>query len=237
MTVRPKVVVLVLAKAPVAGMVKTRLCPPATPEEAATLGTACFLDTMGTVLSLPWAMPVVALSGDLRRASGTAELSARLVGVTTIPQRGIDLAERLVHAHHDAHAAGEGLPVLQIGTDTPQISAATLAYAARLLTAKDGPRSVLGPATDGGWWALGLRSPEPSHMLRTVAMSRADTGMRTVEALKTMDVEPEPLTELSDVDYAADALEVAALIPGSRFASALSRMSWADPGCHGQARP
>jgi uncharacterized protein len=227
MTGRPEVVVLVLAKAPVAGVVKTRLCPPATPEEAAALAAACFLDTMDTVLSLPWALPVVALSGDLRAAHGAAEVSARLAGVATVPQRGDGLAERLVHAHHDAHGVGEGLPVLQIGADTPQVSEATLALGARLLTARYGPQSVLGPATDGGWWALGLRRPEPSSVLRTVAMSRADTGIRTVEALKNADVEPELLPELSDVDYSADALEVAARIPGSRFATALAGMVWA----------
>lgn len=212
--------VLVTAKAPEPGRVKTRLRPPATLEQAADIAAAALLDTLDTVCALGRGPVVVALSGDHRRAARRDEIDAALRRVTVIGQRGKDFAARLAHAHADAAALCPGLPVLQIGMDTPQITHRLIDSAwAALRRDRDG---VLGPATDGGWWLLGLRDPARASALRKVPMSRPDTGQRTLAALAAAGVDVASAAILSDVDTMADAREVAGMVRGSRFARAVA---------------
>lgn len=199
---------LIMAKSPIPGQVKTRLCPPLSAEEAAEVAAASLLDTLDAALATPGALPVVALAGTVRRPD-VREALARCV---VIPQRGTSFAQRLVCAHADV--ARFGLPVLQIGMDTPQVTPSLLASAARF------EEAALGFALDGGWWALGLRDPLRAAVLRDVPMSRADTGVRTLEALGGMTVETLPV--LSDVDTIVDARVVAEQVPRGRFAAALA---------------
>ncbi len=199
---------LIMAKSPVPGQVKTRLCPPLTPEEAAEVAAASLLDTVDAALSTPGAVPVVALTGIVRRE----DVREALAECVVIPQRGWTFAERLVHAHADV--ARFGMPVLQIGMDTPQVTPSLLESAARF------EEAALGFALDGGWWALGLRDPLRASVLREVPMSRADTGVRTLEALRGLKVDVLPI--LSDVDTIADAHAVAAQAPHGRFAAAMA---------------
>ncbi|SDF82760.1 hypothetical protein SAMN05216553_103470 [Lentzea fradiae] len=202
---------LVMAKSPVPGQVKTRLCPPLTPEEAADVAAAALLDTLTAVVNTPDAVPVVALAGVVLREDVRDALSECVL----IPQRGETFAERLVNAHADV--AAYGMPVLQIGMDTPQVTPELLASAATF------GEAALGFAEDGGWWALGLQDPLRAAVLRDVPMSRADTGARTLEALAGLRVRTLPV--LSDVDTMADARAVAALVPHGRFAAALTEIA------------
>jgi glycosyltransferase A (GT-A) superfamily protein (DUF2064 family) len=208
-------VVLVMAKSPVPGQVKTRLCPPLSPEEAADVAAASLLDTLSAVLSTPGAVPVVALAGVVRRA----DVREALAECVVIPQRGSTFAERLVSAHADV--ARFGMPVLQIGMDTPQVTPSLLSSCASF------EEAALGFAEDGGWWALGLRDPLRAAVLRDVPMSRADTGLRTLEALLGMEVRTLPV--LSDVDTMVDAVAVAGLVPGGRFAATLAETAARTP--------
>ncbi|MFF5992298.1 TIGR04282 family arsenosugar biosynthesis glycosyltransferase [Prauserella flavalba] len=210
--------VLVVAKAPVPGLAKTRLCPPATPAQAAELAAAALLDTLDAVLATPGTVPVVALTGELQAAARSTELRAMLRRCTLIPQHGKDFAERLVHAHADTAVATGGLPVLQLGMDTPQITPALLHATADLLR-RD--QAVLGPAEDGGWWALALRDPGRARALGGVPMSRPDTGALTRKALESAGLRTATATRLSDVDTMRDAELVARKAPGGRFAAAL----------------
>ncbi|MFF5174695.1 DUF2064 domain-containing protein [Micromonospora sp. NPDC000089] len=210
-------VLLVVAKAPVPGLVKTRLCPPATPAEAARIAAAALRDTLDAVTATPGVLPVLCLAGALADASDGVDLAAALAGWPVLPQRGVDFAARLAHAHADVAAAYPGRPVLQIGMDTPQLTAGRLAAAVRRLGAPD-VDAVLGPAADGGWWALGLRDPRQAQALRTVPMSTPDTGRLTWAALADRGLRLRPLPVLRDVDVLADALAVAAAAPRSRFA-------------------
>lgn len=204
------VTITVLAKAPVAGRVKTRLCPPFTPTQAARLAAAALEDTLAAVLATAGtAPPVLALDGDPARCPGIA--------MEIVPQRGDGLAERIGNAVSDAHAARGG-PVLVVGMDTPQISPADLSAAAAAFDA--GCDAVLGPAADGGFWLLGLRQPDMS-LLAGVPMSTARTGAVQLERLRSAGLDVHVLDTLTDVDDAASARSVAARAPHTRFAALL----------------
>ncbi|MEJ3745589.1 DUF2064 domain-containing protein [Actinomycetes bacterium KLBMP 9797] len=213
-------ILLVVAKAPVPGLAKTRLCPPATPARAAAIAAAALLDTLDAVRATPGVTPVLALTGRLADAARADEIWAALCGWAVIRQRGTGLGERLANAHADARAMAPGCPVLQIGMDTPQVRPAVLAAAARQLSDVD---AVLGPAVDGGWWLLGLRDPSHAAALRTVPMSTAGTGAATRAALRDHGLRVATAPDLSDVDTWADAVAVAGATPGSRFAAAVAR--------------
>lgn len=210
-------VLLIVAKAPVAGFAKTRLAPAVGARHAARLAAAALLDTVECVRAVPDVVPVCALTGDLAAAERSAELVAALAGCVVLPQRGTDFADRLANAHADVGERFPNTPVLQVGMDTPQLRPALLTGALTRLAEVD---AVLGPAADGGWWALGLRRPADAHVLRAVPMSRDDTGERTLFALRGLGLRVEHLPMLSDVDTVADAAGVAAQVPSSRFAHA-----------------
>jgi uncharacterized protein len=209
---------LVVAKAPVPGLAKTRLTPPATPRQAAAIAAASLLDTLTAVRGTRHAVPVVALTGDLDDACEATELRAELAHATVFRQRGASFGDRLANAHADTAACHPGVPVVQIGMDTPQVTPELLANTAALLREDD---IVLGPAVDGGWWALGLRDPARAAVLRDVPMSRGDTAARTLAALACRATEAMITARLSDVDTIDDARRVANLVPDSRFATAV----------------
>ena len=198
---------LVLAKTPVPGRVKTRLCPPLTPAQAADVAAAALEDTLDAVRATPVARRVLVVDGD-----------ATAAGFDVVPQRAGGLDERLGGAFDDVAAAG--LPALLIGMDTPQVTPALLTAAADALL---GSAAVLGLAADGGWWALGLQAPD-GGLLRGVATSRDDTGRRQLDRLTGAGLHPVALPVLSDVDTAADAVAVARAAPAGRFAALVAEL-------------
>ncbi|WP_415823155.1 TIGR04282 family arsenosugar biosynthesis glycosyltransferase, partial [Mycobacterium senriense] len=148
-------------------------------------------------------------------AANAAEIRQRLASFTVIAQRGADFAARLANAHADA--AG-GFAVLQIGMDTPQVTADLLAGCARRLLEA---QAVLGPARDGGWWVLGVGQPAMAQCLRTVPMSAPDTGDLTLKALRDNGIDVVTVETLADVDFVDDVATVRdACAPTSRFARA-----------------
>ena len=197
-----------IAKAPVPGRVKTRLTPPCTPEEAATLARASLRDTFA--------------------AAGRARHAGRRVAVLdgepgpwlprefeVIAQRGDGLAERLAAAFDDV-----GEPAFLIGMDTPQVTSQLLD--AGLLTVAWGG-SAFGPALDGGYWGIGLRTPDPG-VFEGVPMSTARTGAAQRARMAERGLEPGILPALRDVDTYDAALEVAAEAPYTHFATALAEL-------------
>ncbi|MEP6816186.1 MAG: DUF2064 domain-containing protein [Marmoricola sp.] len=208
------VVPLILAKAPVAGRVKTRLAADVGDLVAADLAAAALLDTLDLVQqAYPDGPRALALDGDLAVAERDEELVEGLKGWTVIRQRGDTFAERIGHAHRAVHDV-TGSAVLQIGMDTPHLVPEMLLDAAGGLTAHD---CVLGLAEDGGWWLLGLNDPRQAVLLRDVPMSRRDTGDLTMAALAGS-VTMTTASTTYDVDTAADAERAATDAPHTRFA-------------------
>ncbi|MEV6651615.1 DUF2064 domain-containing protein [Streptomyces sp. NPDC051219] len=196
---------LVIAKEPVPGRVKTRLTPPYSPLEAARLAEAALADSLATVAAAPVRRRVLVLEGEPG--------SWLPPGIEVVAQCSGTLDERLAAAF--ALCSG---PALLIGMDTPQVAPADLAPA----LASDAWRGCdawFGPAADGGFWALGLAEPDP-QLLRGVPMSVPETGDVQRRRLTDAGLAVRDLRVLRDVDTAADARLVAAQAPHSRFAAA-----------------
>jgi uncharacterized protein len=204
--VRPAL--LVIAKTPEPGRVKTRLTPPCTPAEAAALASAALADTLAAaagarragrrVLVLdgppgPWVPP----------------------GFAVVPQRGAGLAARLEAAFDDA-----GAPAFLVGMDTPQLTPELLDAGLAALETAD---AAFGPALDGGYWGVGLRRADPA-VFRAVPMSASDTGAVQRRRLAELDLRTTMLPPLRDVDTIDDARAVAAEAPGTQFAAAVDAL-------------
>jgi rSAM/selenodomain-associated transferase 1 len=218
--------VVVIAKAPVPGRVKTRLTPPYTPHEAARLAEAALTDTLEAAARAPFARHVLALAGAsaaLRgpRPAGSPRAGWLPPGFEVTGQRGDGLDERIAAALDEAYAH-LAVPVVLIGMDTPQVTPGLLESVARPL-ARGEADAVFGPARDGGFWLLGLRRPDPSLILG-VPMSQTHTGRGQLSRLLRASLRVRLAPELIDVDTAADAHEVAREAPDSRFAATLLAM-------------
>lgn len=210
--------VVVLAKSPIAGKVKTRLCPPYTPQEAAVLAAAALRDTLTAVVATGLQRHVIALDG----TPGEWLPS----GVEVLAQRGAGLDERIAAAMTDAYRQC-ALPVLLIGMDTPQVTPAQLETAAHRLLAPQCD-AVLGASTDGGFWLLGLRRPRSSHVTG-VPMSTATTGIHQAVRLQEAGLRVTMLSTIRDVDTAADVAHVASAAPTGAFAAAVQRLGPRPP--------
>lgn len=202
---RVNAALVVMAKAPVAGASKTRLCPPLDAGQAAALAEAALADTLQAVAWTPAARRVLVLAGE----PGPWVPA----GFDVIAQRGAGLGERLAHAVADV-----GEPLLVVGMDTPQLTRALLSEALDALAAP-GTGAVLGPTLDGGYWAIGLATPDPT-VFDGVPMSTARTAAAQRARLRELGLVTTELATLRDVDDYADATAVAALAPWSRFAAA-----------------
>jgi uncharacterized protein len=201
------ITLVVIAKEPRPGRCKTRLCPPLEPFEAADLALAALTDTLSTVTATPAARRVLALDGE----PGPWVPD----GFDVVPQVQGGLGDRLAGAFAAAAA-----PALLVGMDTPQLTVGDLEAASARL-ADDRCDAVIGPAPDGGYWAIGMRAPRAEAFAGVPMSSRAtylaqrrrlgELGLRTVE-----------LEEMRDLDTIDDAVAVAARCPGSRFARRLA---------------
>lgn len=199
---------VLIAKEPVPGRVKTRLHPPFSLVEAAALASAAIDDTLRVLAAAPATRRVLFYQG--------TNLPARAHGFDVVPQPEGTLDERLawLFDRYDT-------PVLLVGMDTPQLGPGHLAG-----PCTDWPDEVdswFGPAEDGGFWALGMRKPDGA-LIRGVAMSQDDTGRRQLDRLHAAGHRVGMLPTLRDVDTAADAQAVASAAPRTAFAERLQRL-------------
>ena len=148
--------VVVLAKAPRAGGVKTRLCPPLSPAAAARLYRCFLLDTLDRVQALGGVTPAVAYAPRDARAF----FAAARPGMLLVPQGGGDLGARMARVVERLLGRGFAAVVI-LGADSPTLPGSHLRAAVRLLgsAAADG---VIGPSEDGGYYLIGLRAPCPA---------------------------------------------------------------------------
>jgi len=199
---------VVIAKETIPGKVKTRLHPPLSLEQAASLAALAIGDTLAAVEPLPAKRRVLLFDGVVTPAGSEA--------YDVVQQVSGDLDERLAAIFDELDG-----PTILIGMDTPQVTAADLA------PAFDWPAGVdafFGPANDGGFWALGMAEPR-GDLIRGVPMSRDDTGRIQLERLLEAGLTVHLLPALTDVDTFDDALAVAKAAPHTAFAAAVALYS------------
>lgn len=206
---------IVMAKAPRPGRVKTRLCPPCTAEEAAAVAEAALGDTLDAVAACGAARKVLALDGQPGPWLPP--------GFEVIPQRGGSFNDRLINAWGDTGGAG-----LQIGMDTPQVTAAELdGLLARLEDGLARPahqpgllrRAVLGYALDGGWWVIGWRSADPRSVFAGIPMSAPSTGLAQETRLRGLGFDVLRAEPKRDIDDVHDLAAIADAFPHLRAAA------------------
>ncbi len=185
--------VIVFAKAPRAGAVKTRLAADIGPARATALFRIMTERTIAEAARGQW-RTIVAVD-PAAALSGWENLFPP--HVTRIPQGGGDLGRRMKRAFASVK---EG-PAVIIGADAPGLRAAHLRAAFQALAGAD---AAFGPARDGGYWLIGLANRRAApDLFESVRWSSpnalADTLKTLPPAFKTAMLEP-----LSDIDEAAD---------------------------------
>ena len=193
--------VLVLAKEPVPGRVKTRLQARFSAGEAASLAACSIEDTLEAVRASRAQRKVLVWDGDPYPWN---------LEFDSVPQAAGTLNDRLEAAFQAQLGDGSG-SVLLIGMDTPQVTAALLD------TDWEGADAVLGLSEDGGFWAIGLRSADPGAIFADIPMSTDRTGAAQLARLAALGLSVRLLPPLRDVDLPADAESVAAGHPWLGF--------------------
>ena len=217
-------IVIVLAKAPVPGRVKTRLTPPLTDDQAAAIAAAALDDTFRAVLGSTRSTGTVAVfDGDPSPWVPT--------GIVVIPQVDGGLDRRLPAAFGDVHAL-HGTAMVLVAMDTPQVTAAMVDEAIDAL-AQPEVDAVFGPADDGGYWLIGLRALRPDEksydsLFHDVPMSTDGTGAAQRERLLCCGWRVHDVGRLRDIDTIGDIIAVTKAEPRLQVTRAWRRIERAS---------
>jgi uncharacterized protein len=202
---------MVIAKTPEVGRVKTRLCPPLSLEQACDVAWACLLDTLDTAASVPATRHVLVLDG--QPGPWIPDI------FEVIPQRGHGLAQRLAAAFSDIADAG-----IVVAMDTPQITVEHLSAGLRAVA--DGADAVLGLADDGGYWVIGLRrGVDVTAVFENVPMSTSQTAAAQIRQLERLGLRTTMLPSHRDIDTMEDLYVVVAGMASGRLPELLSGLS------------
>lgn len=204
--------VLVFARVPALGRVKSRL--------AAGIGEPAALAVYHELLAITRAaivasgIPATVWLADAAGPTPTATEAQEWATLSTRCQETGDLGQRMTAAFVAAFAAGASRVVI-IGTDCPGLRAEQLTQAVGLLNEHD---VVLGPATDGGYYLLGLRQPQP-ELFQNKAWSTASVLIDTQADAHRLGLSAALLPALRDVDTAEDLAAWRAEKPVGYFAT------------------
>jgi rSAM/selenodomain-associated transferase 1 len=147
--------VAIMAKASIAGAVKTRLVPPLTYKEAAELNTCCLSDVAMNIAAAAALEPIQCLAAYSPPGSEAFFSGLLPTGFQLLPPKEPTIGRSLFHAARDLVAAGYG-SVCLVNGDSPTLPTRVLVEAVRLLR-QPGDRVVLGPAADGGYYLIGVK--------------------------------------------------------------------------------
>jgi rSAM/selenodomain-associated transferase 1 len=211
----PRGAVAIFAKAPVPGRVKTRLVPPLTPEEAASVARACLEDTL-RVFVPAGGDTEVRLFLDGRPDAALAAFASSL-GVPVVPQAAGDLGTRLIAAFRALRARGANR-VLALGSDSPTVEPGRLREAFRALDSFD---VVLGPADDGGYWLIGTRNEGADGVFQDIPWSTSGVIRATLARASALGLSLHQLPPWYDIDDAASLMR--AMNEGLERAPSLAR--------------
>jgi rSAM/selenodomain-associated transferase 1 len=189
--------IIVFAKAPVAGQVKTRLCPPLTPDEAASLHGSLVLDILERCQTLKGYDRILAGTPSSHHPFFRA-MEARFK-IPVWDQIGDDLGTRMASAFKQA-LGSPYRSVVVIGTDIPGINGPLLTTAVESLQDHD---VVLGPTMDGGYYLIGLHFPVPD-LFENIPWSTEQVYALTEQKIKMLGLTLKILPKLRDLDTAED---------------------------------
>jgi hypothetical protein len=201
-------VIGVMAKAPQPGRAKTRLCPPLQPQQAAALSAAFLRDITENIALAAQYAPIdgciaYAPAGGEAWFDGHLAVGTGLVladGAPEMPDTVQGFGRSLLHAAQALLAAGFGAACL-LNSDSPTLPTGLLVQAARALLAP-GERVVLGPAEDGGYYLLGMKTPH-AHLFADIAWSTAHVAAATRDRAAALGLETVLLPAWYDVDDGA----------------------------------
>jgi uncharacterized protein len=204
-------VVIVLAKAPLPGVAKTRMTPPLSPEQAASIAAAALDDTLAAACACTLASSVMAVfDGD--------PVPWLPADVASLPQADGGLDRRLAAAFDDV-LTRTGEAMVLVAMDTPQVTAAVLDEAIDALAAPD-VDAVFGPADDGGFWLIGLRALRSDEratgyapLFHGVPMSTDGTGAAQRARLVEHGWRVHDIETLRDIDLVDDLAAIATAHP------------------------
>jgi uncharacterized protein len=198
----PHTALVIFAKAPIPSKVKTRLCPPLTPDEAATLHGSFVLDMLERT---KLAVATLRLPIDRYLActpSSTLvffKIMEERQSVRLLDQVGEDLGQRMHHTFVDLFAKGYK-QVIIVGTDVPTLPLSVYQEAFTILSRSN---VVLGPALDGGYYLVGLTQPIEKLFIG-VPWSTDQVLAVTQQQAKALGLSVELTTPWRDVDTVSD---------------------------------
>jgi rSAM/selenodomain-associated transferase 1 len=214
-----------MAKVPEAGEVKTRLCPPLAPADAAALARCFLLDRLEQVGEVSGSDALLAFAPSEREAEVRALVPA---GTRLVPQAGADLGARMDRLLTDLLAEGYA-GAIAVGTDSPTLPTAYLQRASATLAAGVAD-VVLGPAEDGGYYLVGLRAPAPALFVG-MPWSTARVTRETLARARRLALRSLLLPTWFDVDRGHDLARLRRPAPPEayhppRTRALLARLSW-----------
>jgi rSAM/selenodomain-associated transferase 1 len=196
----PADVLVVMARQPVPGAVKTRLARHVGADAACALYRAFLTDIAAGLGAGPWRLTwaVTPADADLRPIVGA--------GSNCFPQRGADLGERMASCFDDLFGGGAAR-VVMIGADVPHLGASAVAAAFAALDTAD---VVLTPTRDGGYCLLGQRTAH--DLFRGVDMGTARVFAETMDAVAALGLRASVQPETFDIDEWEDVVELRRLL-------------------------
>lgn len=190
--------IAVMAKVPGTAVVKSRLHTVLTPEQATALYRCFLLDRLDALLGVSDIERVVAFTPAESREEMAALVPA---GFRCVPQQGRDLGERLAGVLAGLIAEGHAAAIA-IDSDSPTLPMAYVAAAASVLSRKLAD-VVIGPAEDGGYYLIGITSPQP-RLFDDVAWSTASVLPTTLARTEELGLRSHLLPLWFDVDTERD---------------------------------
>ena len=190
----------VMVKAPVPGLVKTRLCPPLTAEQAAMLSSAFLRDTAANISVVPARKNCHGVAVYTPVASHGAFDTLLPPGFCMLPQRGDGFGERMRNAITDLLKLGYE-SVCLIDSDSPTLPTFLFESAADAL-ARGGDRVVVGGTEDGGYYLIGVKANHP-ELFENITWSTERVLHQTMEQAGSIRLPIELLPVWYDVDDAA----------------------------------
>ena len=210
----PPSAVVIFAKLPEPGNVKTRLIGELTPQQAAQLHRACLEDTVALVDSIPGCTHWLLVPNDPEKACKLFQELRLNERWRAGAQRGRDLGTRMKHAIDDLLRRGASKVVI-LGTDTPWMGRQRILEALRLLDSVD---IVLGPAADGGYYLIGAGRVVP-QMFLGIPWSTSQVCGATLRALEASRTSFRLLPRDFDLDRPDDLKKAAARLEANPSAA------------------